>query len=258
LSYKCSRCGTLLPNGWVGACPKCGSIDFISYLGQAYGNVFAKIIGPENSGSLVVAANAVSTMSGAYYTAKMHLGTLRAIGTPEEYLKPLEDDINRLNEDKLEVEKKVNTMPNWSSRELDKFAENLVRKLDKDLSAIRKDVQIVGMKVDGTADLIKKLSQKVATKGDVEEAKELVLQNREIFIERLNRSKDELKKTLDKLIEGKVKKEEKNALWDILEKLSIMGGAVQFAEYVKKLIDFLNEKKILQIVLPILIKIIFG
>ena len=133
-----------------------------------------------------------------------------------------------------------------------------MKKLDENVSCLRRELQIVGMKVNGTADMIKKLSKEVATKEDVEEAKQLVLQNREIFIEGLNKSKDELKKTLDKKIGDKVKEGEKKVLWGILEKLSAAGGAVQFAEYVKRLIDFLNEKKILQIALPILIKIILG
>jgi len=136
--------------------------------------------------------------------------------------------------------------------------EEALKKLDENVSCLRRELQIVGMKVNGTADMIKKLSKEVATKEDVEEAKQLVLQNREIFIEGLNKSKDELKKTLDKKIGDKVKEGEKKVLWGILEKLSAAGGAVQFAEYVKRLIDFLNEKKILQIALPILIKIILG
>jgi hypothetical protein len=136
--------------------------------------------------------------------------------------------------------------------------EEVLKRLDENVSSLRRDVQAVGIKVNGTANMIKKLSQEVATKEDVEEAKRLVLQNREVFIEKLNRNKGELKKALDKQTEGKINEGEKNALWDILEKLSTAGGAVQFAEYVKRLIDFLNEKKIPQIALPILIKIIFG
>jgi uncharacterized protein YegP (UPF0339 family) len=133
-----------------------------------------------------------------------------------------------------------------------------LNKLDEKVSSLSREVQAVGMKVNGTADMIKKLSHEVATKQDVEDAKRLVLQNQEVFIEKLNRNKSELKKALDKQTEGKINEGERNTLWDMLGKLSTAGGAVQFAEYVKRLIDFMNDKKILQIALPILIKIIFG
>lgn len=257
MSFKCSRCGVELPNGWVGPCWNCGSLDIVFSLGEAYRNVFTKIIGPENSGSLVVAAHAVSTISGAYYNASANLGSLRAIGTPEKYLKPLEEDIKRLYADKIEAEKKAEALTKWSPKELDQFAERLMKTLDERVFAIRRDVQTVGLKVDGTAQMIERLSQRVAKKEDVEEVERLVLQNREIFIDRLNRSKDELIETLNKQIGEKVNREEKATLWEILEGLSVLGGAVQFADYVKKLIDFLNEKKILQIALPIIVKFIF-
>lgn len=258
MPFKCSRCGVELPNGWVGPCWNCGSLDIVSSLGEAYRNVFTKIIGPENSGSLVVATHAVSTMSGAYSNASANLGNLKAIGTPEKYLKPLEDDIRRLYADKIEAEKKVEALTKSSPKELDQFAERVIKKLEEHTSAIRLDVQAVGLKVDGTAQMIKRLSQQVAKKEDVEEVEKLVLQNREIFIDQLKRSKNELIKTLNKQIGKKVNQKEKATLWEILEGLSVLGGAVQFAEYVKKLFDFLNEKKILHIVLPIIVKFIFG
>jgi hypothetical protein len=246
----------LIANGQVGPCPNCGSTSIVSDVGEGFWNLFTKIIGPESSGSIATATNAVSTLSGTYYTGSANLARLRDFGVPEKYLKPLEDDIKRLYADKVEAEKKVEALT--KPRELDEFTEKVMEKIDQYNYTILRHVQGVGLKVDATAKMIERLGQQVAKKEDVTKVERLILENREIFSERLIQNKAELIREIDKEIGEKVSREDKATLWRSLEKLSDIGGAVQFAEYVKKLIDFLNEKKVLQIVLPILIKIIFG
>lgn len=230
----------------------------MSDFGEAYGNVVEKIVDPPVSGSIVVATTAVSAISGAYYDAKIRLDSLRAIGVQEGYLSPLESDINKLYEDKMRAEEHLEKMYQWSSKEREKFAEDIVKRLDKHAFAIRKDIKLVGIKVNGTTDLIRRLSEKVATKDDLKIVQNLLVQNEEILIDALNQHMGDLKRTLTQQIEEKAGPKEASRFWQILEKISMLGGTAEFAEYVKRLIDFLIEKKILQTVLPVILKIVFG
>lgn len=258
MSHNCSRCGSPIANGHVGPCPICGSWDVVSSLAQAYGNVFEKIVGSENSGSLSVATTAVSTMSSAFYTANIHLSSLKAIGTPEKYLMPLEEDIKRLNEEKIRAEEKLKKLSTRSPDEREAFAAEVTKAVNEATAIIRKDIQMVGLKVNGAAELIKKIDEKVATKDDVFKLEKLILENQEFTVDRLSKNKEELKQILAEAIGTKISQEDKSILWESLDKLSVLGGVAQFAEYVRMLFDFLNEKKILQIVLPIILKVIFG
>jgi hypothetical protein len=259
LSIVCSKCGTPLANGWVGPCPKCGYREvIISDFGRAYDTVVAKIVQPSAvPGSFSAATTAISTISGAYYDAKIRLESLRIMGVPEEHLKPLELDINKLNEDKTKAEDQIKNMHRWSSEDREKFAEDIIERLDKHASAIRKDIKLVGIKLNGTTDLIKRLSERAVTKDDLKTVESLLTQNQEILIDALDHHMDYLKETLAQQIEEKVGKEKASRFWETLEKISTLGGTAQFAEYVKKLIDFLNENKILQTILPVILKLIF-
>jgi len=68
----------------------------------------------------------------------------------------------------------------------------------------------------------------------------------------------DFKRVFEKDIEEKVGKTKAKRFWQLLEKISVVSGTMQFAEYLAKFSIFLYENKVLQNTLPFILKMILG
>lgn len=129
-------------------------------------------------------------------------------------------------------------------------------RLGKGFDYFDRQFRILGFKINGVNSLIRKLSQKVATKEDFQQMETLLVENQRIIQEILKEKIDDIRPEIEIEIEQKIDKKEASRFWRILEKLSTIGGALEFAKCVKELVDFLNEHKIIHTVLPLLLNLL--
>lgn len=107
-------------------------------------------------------------------------------------------------------------------------------------------------------ELLYGLSMDVVTKEDLMQTERLLVHNQESLQRILKHDMTDLKDAISVEIENKIGEKRASRFWKIMEKLSTVSDVVQFAEYVKELVFFLNEHKILQTILPFLLKMILG
>jgi hypothetical protein len=119
-------------------------------------------------------------------------------------------------------------------------------------------LQQLGLKIDKTNALINKLSKNVATKKDLKRTEGLLLKNQKELQTALKKHMADFKRVFEKDIEEKVGKTKAKRFWRLLEKISVVSGTMQFAEYLAKFSIFLYENKVLQNTLPPILKMIVG
>lgn len=140
------------------------------------------------------------------------------------------------------------------------FKWNIKRLSSQDIPEVSMTPQLqrLELKVDETNELIKKMSKTVATKKDLEKLEELMLKNQQTLQEMLSRHMTDLKRKFEEEIEQKVGKKKASRFWSLLEKISTISDTIQFALYVKEFFVFVQENKVLQILLPLFLKMILG
>ena len=140
------------------------------------------------------------------------------------------------------------------------FKWNIERISVKDLPDVSMTPQLqrLELKVDETNKLMKRMSQTLATKEDLKKIEELMLKNQQTLQDVLKRHMTDLKRKFEGEVERKVGKGKASRFWMLLEKISTISDTIQFAQYVKDFFVFLNENKILQVILPFLLKILLG
>lgn len=271
---KCPYC-----NVWFitdKGCPKCGykpiktTIDFIEFPSRIefqwrkpYEEVVASVTPPQSydvsgvEGSVSEAAGTVSCLSGAYYDAKFRLGFLRNIGINEKYLEPLENDVNRVYEDKIKAEEQLKELYSKpTTRDLEKFSEEWKQRLENHGKSVTRQFELLSLKVNGTNTLVRKLAENVATKEDIERTESVLVKNQEILQRMLKQNIGDIRQKLEGEIEEKIGKKKANRFWRILEKISTISDTIQFAQYVKEFLVFLCEQKIIQTVLPLILEML--
>jgi len=119
-------------------------------------------------------------------------------------------------------------------------------------------LQQLGLRIDETNSLIGKLSKNVATKKDLKRTEGLLLKNQKEFQAELRKHMVDLKRALENDVEKRVGKAKAKRFWQLLEKISVVSGTMQFAEYLAKISIFLYENEALQSILPYILKMILG
>jgi hypothetical protein len=119
-------------------------------------------------------------------------------------------------------------------------------------------LQQFGLKIDETNELVGKLSKNVATKRDLKRTEGLLLKNQNELQITLKKHMADFRRVFEKDIENEIGKTKAKRFWQLLEKISVVSGTMQFAEYLAKFFIFLHENKVLQNTLPYILKMILG
>lgn len=258
LTRLCPNCGKELPKPWTDVCPNCQYKLTISDIQRVSGTVIEKVVGPIQAESVGAANATVSYYNDAYNDAKLGLDALRRTRrVPEELLKPLEFSINRLDEERKKAEQELEIAYRLTPEKLDEYLnkqDDMRKQLNETNNLIVKGFQYIGDKVDGITDLLERLSKQMPTKDDLKEVEGRLIAKQEV----LQKHMDELT-GLTKEIEQKVGIKESSRFRNILDKLSSVKGAMEFAAEIKGLIEWVATNDTLwRIVLPFIRKILTG
>ena len=128
--------------------------------------------------------------------------------------------------------------------------------LERPFEYFDKRFRILELKINGLGSLIKKLDQEIVKKEDLQQTEKILVENQKVIQKILREEIDEMRPEIEIEIEQKITKKEASRFWGILEKLSRVVDAIEFAKCVKELLSFLNEHKIIQSVLPLLLSLL--